>query len=190
MSSIKGLQTRNFKLEQRDSNTDEMKISGYFVVFNSETKLFDNCYEEVSPAAFKDLDMSDVRALADHDSSKVLGRTKSGTLKLTVDDYGLFGEIEINPDDTEAVNLYQRVKRGDIDQCSFGFNILDEDIDVREDGSTKFTIKEIELAEISVVTFPAYQDTQVEARKKQVEQSQKRSLQIKKQQVKEKYNWL
>ena len=175
------------KLQTRDDNneTDEMKIEGYFVVFNSETKLFENYYEEISDKAFKDIDLTDIRALADHDTAKVLGRTKSQTLSLSVDDKGLFGEITINKNDSEAVNLYERVKRGDIDQCSFGFNILDETMDTRADGSTKWTITEIELFEVSVVTFPAYADTAVEARSEQMKQLEKRNLQTRKAKLKE-----
>ena len=175
------------KLQTRADNneTDEMKIEGYFVIFNSETKLFENYYEEISDKAFKDIDLTDIRALADHDTAKVLGRTKSQTLSLTVDDKGLYGEITINKNDSEAVNLYERVKRGDIDQCSFGFNILDETMDTRADGSTKWTITEIELFEVSVVTFPAYADTAVEARSEQMKQLEKRNLQTRKAKLKE-----
>ena len=175
------------KLQTRSDNneTDEMKIEGYFVVFNSETELYDGMFEEISDKAFQNIDLSDIRALADHDTAKVLGRTKSNTLKLSVDDKGLYGEITINKKDTEAVNLYERVKRGDIDQCSFGFNILDETMDTRADGTTKWTITEIELFEVSVVTFPAYADTSVEARSEQMKQLEKRNLQTRKQQLKE-----
>ena len=178
------------KLNTRDENTetDEMKIEGYFVVFNSETELYDGMYEEISDKAFANIDLSDVRALADHDTAKVLGRTKSNTLKLSVDDKGLYGEIIINKNDTEAVNLYERVKRQDIDQCSFGFNILNETMEQRADGTTKWTITEIELFEVSIVTFPAYQDTSVEARSEQMKQLEKRNLQKRKQQLKERIN--
>ena len=175
------------KLQTRADNneTDEMKIEGYFVIFNSETKLFENYYEEISDKAFKDIDLTDIRALADHDTAKVLGRTKSQTLSLTVDDKGLYGEITINKNDGEAVNLYERVKRGDIDQCSFGFNILNETMEQRADGTTKWTITEIELFEVSVVTFPAYSDTSVEARSEQMKQLEKRNLQTRKAKLKE-----
>ena len=174
------------KLQTRADNNDndEMKITGYFVVFNSETELYDGMYEEISDKAFANIDLSDVRALADHDTAKVLGRTKSQTLTLSVDDKGLYGEITINKNDTEAVNLYERVKRGDIDQCSFGFNILNETMEQRSDGSTKWTITEIELFEVSIVCFPAYADTSVEARSEQMKQLEKRNLQKRKQQLK------
>lgn len=174
------------KLNTRDNtNDDEMKITGYFVVFNSETKLYENMFEEISDKAFANIDLSDVRALADHDTAKVLGRTKSQTLTLNVDEKGLFGEITINKNDTEAVNLYQRVKRGDIDQCSFGFNILNETMEQRADGTTKWIITEIELFEVSVVTFPAYDNTSVEARSNQIKQLEKRNLQTRKANLKE-----
>lgn len=174
------------KLNTRDNtNDDEMKITGYFVMFNSETKLYESVYEEISDKAFENIDLSDIRALADHDTAKILGRTKSQTLSLSVDEKGLFGEITINKNDTEAVNLYERVKRGDIDQCSFGFNILNEIMEQRADGSVKWTITEIELFEVSVVTFPAYADTAVEARSAQIKQLEKRNLQTRKQQLKE-----
>lgn len=174
------------KLQTRDNSTDdEMKIAGYFVVFNTETEIYDGMFEEISDKAFKDIELTDIRALADHDTAKVLGRTKSKTLTLKVDEKGLFGEITINPEDSEAVNLYQRVKRGDIDQCSFGFSILNETMEQREDGTTKWTITEIELFEVSVVTFPAYSDTSVEARSAQIKQLEKRNLQKRKQQLKE-----
>ena len=174
------------KLQTRDDSTDdEMKIAGYFVVFNTETEIYDGMFEEISDKAFKDIELTDIRALADHDTAKVLGRTKSKTLTLKVDEKGLFGEITINPEDSEAVNLYQRVKRGDIDQCSFGFSILNETMEQREDGTTKWTITEIELFEVSVVTFPAYSDTSVEARSAQIKQLEKRNLQKRKQQLKE-----
>lgn len=175
------------KLQTRDNTneTDEMKIVGYFVVFNKETELFDGMFEEISDKAFKDIDLTDIRALADHDTAKVLGRTKSKTLSLSVDEKGLYGEITINKNDTEAVNLYQRVKRGDIDQCSFGFNILNEIMEQREDGSVKWTITEIELFEVSVVTFPAYDNTSVEARSNQIKQLEKRNLQTRKANLKE-----
>ena len=174
------------KLQTRDNSTDdEMKIAGYFVVFNTETEIYDGMFEEISDKAFKDIELTDIRALADHDTAKVLGRTKSKTLTLKVDEKGLFGEITINPEDSEAVNLYQRVKRGDIDQCSFGFSILNETMEQREDGTTKWTITEIELFEVSVVTFPAYADTAVEARSNEIKQLEKRNLQTRKAKLKE-----
>ena len=106
----------------------------------------------------------------------MLGRNKAGTLELRVDSHGLWGRIAINPNDSDAVNLYERVKRGDVDQCSFGFEILKEESDFRDDGSVHFTIREVVLYEVSVVTFPAYAETNVSARKQEVAEIQKRKL--------------
>ena len=83
------------------------------------------------------------------------------------------------------MNLYERVKRGDVDQCSFGFNILAEETEFRDDGSIKWIIKEIDLHEVSVVTFPAYEETGVQARHKDLEQMKKRMQEEKKLKLRE-----
>ena len=73
----------------------------------------------------------------------------------------------INPNDTDAVNIYERVKRGDVSQCSFGFDILDEETEFIENSDAiHWTIKAVKLYEVSVVTFPAYEETYVSARSK------------------------
>ncbi len=192
MEKRKNYQVRNFRSLDLNANDEaaEKIISGYFIVFNSETELYEGCFEEIAPESFDNVDLSDVRALIDHETSKVLGRTKSGTLTLSVDAKGVYGEIKVNEQDTAATNLYSRVQRGDVDQCSFGFNILDEAMETRDDGSYKFTIKAIELFEVSVVTFPAYADTAVEARSKQIENMEKRELLAKKSKLEEKLNGL
>src|SRR5690625_944835 len=168
--------------------TDEKVIEGYFAVFNSETELFPGAYEEIAPGAFDKTLNNDIRALINHDTAYVLGRTKSNTLELKVDDKGLWGSIKINENDTDAMNLYERVKRGDVDQCSFGFNILKEDIEHRDDGSIKWVIREVDLHEVSIVTFPAYGDTAVQARMKQKVQIEQRQLEKRKLELKERLN--
>lgn len=167
------------------SNKDEMVIEGYFAVFNSETELWPGAYEEIAPGAFDKSLSNDVRALINHDTSLVLGRSKAGTLELKTDSRGLWGSIKINPNDTDAVNLYERVKRGDVDQCSFGFIIVSEETEFRDDGTVKWRLTEVDLHEVSIVTFPAYEATAVQARKKQVEQYQQRKLEQRKNQLKE-----
>lgn len=172
------LQTR---AEQENS---EMYIEGYFAVFNQVTELWPGAYEELAPEAFSETLGNDVRALINHDTTLVLGRNKSGTLELKADSHGLWGRVKINPNDTDAVNIYERVKRGDVDQCSFGFNIIKEDTEFREDGSVKWTIRKVDLHEVSVCTFPAYAATGVQARKAEVQQHKERQLQQRKQQLK------
>ena len=179
-------QTRSFtsELQTRNEN-EEMVIEGHFAVFNSETELWKGAYEEIAPGAFDNTLSNDIRALINHDTNLVLGRNKSGTLELKVDSRGLWGSIKINPNDSDAVNLYERVKRGDVDQCSFGFNILKESTDFRDDGTIKWTIEEIDLHEVSVVTFPAYSNTGVQARRQEVKQHEKRKLEQRKNHLKE-----
>src|SRR5690625_536072 len=173
------LQTRS------DEDSSKKVIEGYFSVFNSETELFPGAFEEIAPGAFDNTLSNDIRALVNHDTGFVLGRNKSNTLELKVDSRGLWGSIKINENDSDAVNLYERVKRGDVDQCSFGFNILKEDTDYRDDGSIKWTIREIDLHEVSIVTFPAYPETSVQARMQQVENMKRRSIEKRKHDMKE-----
>ena len=113
----------------------------------------------------------------------MLGRTKNHTLTLSVDAHGLFGDILINPNDQDAMNLYERVRRGDVDQCSFGFDILSEETDFRDDGSVHWTIKEVELYEVSCCTFPAYKDTNISAREADRDEAVRRAAAAKQQRL-------
>lgn len=147
--------------------SDGMHIAGYFAVFNSNYEIAPGMTESVAPGAFDNTLGGDIRALTDHDTRLVLGRNSAGTLTLKADSHGLWGDILINPNDQDAVNTYERVKRGDVDQCSFGFDIVSEDAEYRDDGSAHWTIREVKLYEVSVVTFPAYKETNVSARSEQ-----------------------
>lgn len=149
-------------------------IDGYFAVFNSQYWLWDDAYETIDQGAFDLSRDKDVRALTNHDTTLVLGRTTAGTLTLRVDERGLFGSIEINEADQDAVNQYERVKRGDVTQCSFGFEILSQDIERTEGMPTVFHLREVKLYEVSVCTFPAYEETSVKARKAELEEIDRR----------------
>ena len=146
---------------------EDLYIEGYFSVFNSSYPIIDGVEEQIAPGAFADTLGGDIRALINHDTSLVLGRTKSGTLTLREDNRGLWGSVRINPEDQDAVNLYRRVQRGDVDQCSFGFYIEAETREVLENGTVRYTINKVRLLEVSVVTFPAYEETSVSARGRQ-----------------------
>ncbi|GAA0268571.1 HK97 family phage prohead protease [Faecalicatena contorta] len=162
--------TYQTKFETREEQNGKKVISGYFSVFNSETELWPGAFESIDPGAFAETLGNDIRALTNHDTTLVLGRNKAGTLKLEADSRGLWGEITVNENDSDALNLYERVKRGDVDQCSFGFRILEEETEWRDDGTVKWTLKKVDLHEVSVCTFPAYEDTGVQARHEEVEQ--------------------
>lgn len=154
---------------------EELRIEGYFAIFNSNYEMFADASESIAPGAFTNALNDDIRALINHDSTLVLGRNTAGTLQLREDNKGLWGSILINPNDSDAINLYARVQRGDVSQCSFGFEILEEETEFRDDGSVHWTIKAVKLYEVSVCTFPAYEATSVDARMKDFEALKKRA---------------
>lgn len=164
---------------------DVPHISGHFAVFNSVYDIGPGMSESIAPGAFASALGGDIRALTNHDTTLVLGRTLAGTLELREDDAGLYGDISINPNDTDAMNTWHRVQRGDITQCSIGFDIVREDTEVRPDGSTHWTIREVKLYEVSVCTFPAYEETNIQARARQRDQHRARALEAWKNQQKE-----
>lgn len=167
-----------FNITREEQNEEERVIEGYFALYEQETELFEGTFEIISKGAFDNTLNNDVRALWNHNSQLILGRTKNGTLQLQTDEKGLFGRIRL-PNTQYADDVYHLVKRGDLDQCSFGFNILDEELEELANGY-RWRIKEIDLHEISVVTFPAYENTSVQARAKQIEQIEQRKMQEKK----------
>lgn len=167
------MRTASTEFATRDDN-GALAIEGYFAVFNSNYDIAPGLSESIAPGAFDNTLSGDIRALINHDTTLVLGRTKANTLQLRVDNHGLWGHIDINPNDTDAMNLYNRVQRGDVDQCSFGFDIISEETDFREDGSIHWTIKEVELYEVSPCTFAAYEETNIAARTKERDELIKR----------------
>ncbi|HZK24522.1 MAG TPA: HK97 family phage prohead protease [Oscillospiraceae bacterium] len=181
-------QTRSLQTELKtraETDGENLYIEGYFAVFNRQTEFWPGAFEEIAPGAFDNTLGNDVRALINHDSTLVLGRNKSGTLELKTDNHGLWGRVKINPNDTDALNTYERVKRGDVTGCSFGFNIVSEETEWRDDGSVKWTITGVDLHEVSICTFPQYEDTGVQARKAEVAQHQQRQLEVRKKKLKE-----
>ena len=170
-------QARSQATQFRAAETEGKKyIEGYFAVFDGTYELWPGATESIDSKAFDGALDDDIRALINHDTTLVLGRNKAGTLELKVDKKGLWGRIEINEKDQDAMNLYARVERGDVNQCSFGFVILEEDTTYNDDNTVHWTIKRVKLYEVSVVTFPAYEDTSVQARKKDYEQIKKRQI--------------
>ena len=181
---MRALQLRSGEFQTRE-DSGELTIEGYFAVFNSNYEIFDGASESIAPGAFDSSMSGDIRALTNHDTTLVLGRTKANTLELKTDSHGLWGRVRINPNDSEAMNTYERVKRGDVDQCSIGFMIRSQETDFREDGSIHWTITDVELFEVSVCTFPAYEETSVSARRKDAAEIRSRQLEAWKLQMKD-----
>ena len=181
-------QVRSCGAEFRARDEGGPVIEGYFSVFNRDYELWPGAVEQVAPGAFRETLGGDIRALANHDTRLVLGRTTTGTLTLREDDKGLFGTIKMNEQDSDAMNLYARVQRGDVSQCSFGFDIKSEEFVENPDGSVRWIIKDVVLYEVSVCTFPAYAETSVEARKNDLDTIRRREGELWKTKMKERIN--
>lgn len=142
------------------------KIVGYAARFDSDSVDLGGFIETIAPGAFKRslAEAADVRALIDHDPSKIIGRTKSGTLALREDEKGLLSEID-PPDTQTARDLIACIERGDIDGMSFGFLCRKDEWTVGEEGKPeRRRLLDVDLLDVSAVTFPAYPDTQVAVR--------------------------
>jgi HK97 family phage prohead protease len=164
-----GLHTRQRNTEFRvRSEGEDRYIEGYFVRFGDVYEMGYGISESIEPHAFDEVLASgaDIRALLNHDTTLVLGRTKAGTAEFRADDVGVWGRVKINHKDQDAVNALARVERGDVDQASFGFRDWEELREVDEStGKVHYTITKIkELMEFTVCTFPAYQSTSLSAR--------------------------
>lgn len=145
-------------------------LEGYFSVFGEPYQVWDGWVETIERGAFARYLASgeDVKVLWNHDSNIVLGATVNGTASLREDEVGLFGSVEINENDQEAVNAYARVARGDVDGCSFGFDIARQEEWWDDDGVYHTKITEVDpLYEVSPCTFPAYKATSISARNKE-----------------------
>lgn len=146
-----------------------LALEGYAATFNNLSHDLNGFREKIMPGAFSRTlkESADVRALKNHDANFVLGRTKSGTLKLEQDSRGLRFRVEL-PDTQYARDLHTSIKRGDMDQCSFAFKAVSQKWGEEQDGNGDwFAMRElhdVDLFDVSAVTYPAYEDTTVSAR--------------------------
>lgn len=174
------METRNMQMTEvttRSAEDGSPILEGYFVRYDDVYQITEGATESIAPGAFTESIHGDVRALYNHNQDIVLGRTSAGTLRLEDRELGLWGSIKINPKDTQAMDAYERIVRGDVSGCSFGFNIEKESTEIRDDGSVHWTIEKVNpLFEISAVTFPAYEKTSISARERDLEEIKKRSL--------------
>ena len=152
--------------ETRDANGEQrsLQLAGYAALFNNPSERMGRIIETIDPRAFNQVLASnpDVRFQAEH-SGLALARTANDTLRMRVDERGLYFEADLNPNVQASRDLYALVERGDITQMSFGFTIGDEDIDDRGDTVRAHITRIEQLFELSAVTFPAYAQTSVMA---------------------------
>lgn len=164
-------------------------LEGFFVRYDDVYSVYPGATESIAPGAFSESIHGDVRALYNHNHDIILGRTSAGTLSLEDKELGLWGSIKINPNDHQAMDAYERVKRGDITGCSFGFEVEKESTEMKEDGSVHWTIEKVNpLWEISPCVFPAYEATSVQARGVQLEEIRNRQAQAWRERMKERLN--
>ncbi|WP_312405242.1 HK97 family phage prohead protease [Rhizobium sp.] len=155
---IKDIEKRsNIAEVEHRAEDDKRTLVGYAAVFERLTDVGGYFQEKISPGAFADAIKGDIRALIDHDRGRVIGRTKSGTLRLKEDGTGLRVEIDV-PNTTDGNDLWELVERGDITGMSFGFRVTKETWDETGDIPVR-TIEKLELLEVSAVAWPAYEDT-------------------------------
>ena len=163
------------KLEIRSIPSKELRVataadgtrslSGYAVVFNSSSLDLGGFNEICAPGMFTRTlrDSPDVLCLRDHNASLLMGRTKSGTLSLSEDANGLRFVCNL-PDTTQAADMIASIERGDLDACSFGFNVVSDQWKTNPDKSITRTLLDVDLAEISITSFAAYPATSVNLR--------------------------
>jgi len=156
--------------ELRNADTDTPCISGYAAVFyrsddpGSEFALGADIVERIMPGAFDAISADDVRALFNHDSNHVLGRSTSGTLKLTVDDKGLRYDIDL-PNTQLARDLRESISRGDISGSSFAFTIPEGGQEYRDEGEQVVReVRAVKLYDVGPVTYPSYEASTSHAR--------------------------
>jgi len=156
------VERRAFVECRAEASDNGKKIRGYAIRFMAKSEDLGGFVEYIAPSAV-DRTISeglDVRALVDHDSGKVLGRTRAGTLALRKDSKGLAITIEPDEEISYAKDIMRAVARGDVSGMSFGFRTLEDEWNY--DGKTPVrTVTDMRISEVSIVTFPAYKQTDV-----------------------------
>jgi HK97 family phage prohead protease len=153
-----------FDIEVRADGEDNAKLKGHAALFNewADIRFFgENFRERILPGAFTEaIKRDDVRALFNHDANIVLGRNRSGTLRMNEDQTGLAIEID-TPQTQFASDLTTLIKRGDVSQMSFAFQVTEDEWRYYDDKPDERDIKKVKLYDISPVTYPAYEGTDI-----------------------------
>ncbi len=159
--------------EVRESEGD-IQVAGYAAVFNQEADIGGYFRERIAPGAFTDaIGRDDVAFLFNHDEDTVMARTRSGTLTLSEDDHGLKIAARLEPGDPDAQRVLHKMRRGDIDKMSFAFFPEVEEWDTSGDVAVR-TLKTVRLHDVSAVTWPAYDGTEIALRSLAAHRDQQR----------------
>lgn len=163
---IRAFSISGVRLEHRaDDGADVLRLSGHAAVFDSVTNIGGWFDEVIRPGAFSRAIESgqDVALLFNHDPNTVMARTTNGTLTLREDEVGLWFEAELDPRDPDAQRVVAKVERGNVSQGSFAFDVVSETWHQREPRALR-ELTDLNLYDVSPVTYPAYSDTEVFAR--------------------------
>jgi uncharacterized protein len=160
------IEAAELRAEPREAGGPPM-IVGYAAVYDSLSEDLGGFREQIAPGAFaRTLRTADVRALVDHDPSKILGRSTAGTLRLRNNAKGLLAEVD--PPDTQAGrDIVASIQRGDVSGMSFTFRVAPngDSWEMLPNGQGAIrTLRDVDLLDVSVVTFPAYPETEVAVR--------------------------
>lgn len=170
---MKKLEVRTVTELRAEGQGDEMALVGYAALFNARSRNLGGFVEQIAPGAFTRslAENADVKVTFNHDPNQVLGRTKSKTATVEQDERGLKFRCQLDPTNTMHRNIHASVKRGDIDECSFAFRVSTEGQEWKaeeQNGNEDFlavrTLKDVDLVDVSAVTYPAYFGTSVDAR--------------------------
>lgn len=168
----------NFNIRADETQESNNRLVGTAIVFNSRTTLGkdwdgNNVDEIIEPTALDGADLSDVRFLVNHDTSQLpLARyikgAENNTMNLSIDENGVNISVDLDVENSQrARDLYSAVKRGDISGMSFMFDVLEWNEEHEENSTRLYRVTKIsKVYEVSAVTFPAYEDTSIEARSK------------------------
>ena len=145
---------------------ESRSVSGHAAVFNTWSQNLGGFIEQIEPGAFeRAIREDDVRALWNHDAGQVLARSVAGkgTLRLSEDSTGLLAEWDM-PDGPMGDFFLESIKRGDVSQMSFNFIPDEETWEYPEEGPAKVSVRSVQLFDVSPVTYPAYEETDLQLR--------------------------
>lgn len=170
-------------IEFRESKNDGQYIEGYALIFDSWSEDLGGFRESIDKDALKDTDFSDVRALFNHNADHIIARSSTGTLTLDVDDVGLKFRAKI-PDTTYGMDLMENLRNGNVNQCSFGFCLAENGDDFsydKEERTYNRVLRNIkEILDVSIVTYPAYRDTNVAPALRSIEKIEQDEMEARK----------
>lgn len=182
---IRGM-TGEFELRD-DSEQNNHLIEGYALKFDTWSENLGGFKETITRKALDNTDFSDVRALFNHNADHVLARSSAGTLNLDIDDVGLKFSFQV-PKTTYGQDLLENIRNGNVNQCSFGFRLAkngDEFSFDEEERIYKRSLNAIDkIVDVSVVTYPAYKDTEVGPALRSIDKIEKQSNEFEKEKMK------